>query len=300
MENSKISIVIATYNGERFIERQINSILNQGFGSLEIIVCDDCSTDNTVKIIRDKYFDQGVKVFQNECNIGVSRSFENGINNSSGDYIFLADQDDYWIETKIQVQLAKMKEMEFLYGIDKPMLVVHDAIIVDGNENVIANSLWELSGASPGNTNLPSTILRNTYTGCMMLLNRPLLNISLPFPELGIYHDHWLGIVAQSYGKIATVEQPLMYYVRHGENATNVISKSHFLIRLIKFPLNLFKSDMLLESITVLEFFDQRYGIRNTKYEFILQKLLNLKSKSVFRRRLMLKLYRLYYYRVFV
>ncbi len=298
--NNTISVVIATYNGSATICKQIDSILNQCVKCDEIIICDDCSTDDTVAVVTQKYSDESVHVFVNNVNLGVIKTFENGINKARGNYIFLADQDDYWIETKIQVQLAKMKEMEFLYGIDKPMLVVHDAIIVDGNENVIANSLWELSGASPGNTNLPSTILRNTYTGCMMLLNRPLLNISLPFPELGIYHDHWLGIVAQSYGKIATVEQPLMYYVRHGENATNVISKSHFLIRLIKFPLNLFKSDMLLESITVLEFFDQRYGIRNTKYEFILQKLLNLKSKSVFRRRLMLKLYRLYYYRVFV
>jgi len=205
----KVSVCLASYNGEKFIKEQLTSILKQLSSEDEIIVSDDGSTDNTIGIVKS-FEDPRIKIYHNEGEKGYTRNFENALRLSTGDVIFLSDQDDVWIEGKVK---SVLKELE------NNTLVVTDAEVVDGELKTIYKSHFEHSGVKPGFWN---NFIKTRYIGACMAFRRELLSKAMPFPknrEL-CAHDYWLVLVAEFYYKVSLVKVPFLKYRRHGGNAS--------------------------------------------------------------------------------
>lgn len=210
-----ISVCMATYNGEKFIERQLNSILPQLNESDEVIIVDDSSKDNTINLIEEmKKKDKRIKLIQNNPNLGVLKSFNKAMNLAQGDFLFLCDQDDYWYENKVE------KVMSVFYEDPSVYLVSHDAQVKDNDLNLIDGS-WDRYNANKKTSSIVKTIFKNSYTGCMMAFRKELRDDTVEFPEKIQMHDQWLALVAMKNNyKIVNLEDKLMAYIRHGGNVT--------------------------------------------------------------------------------
>lgn len=214
MKKEKISVCMATYNGARFIEKQLHSILEQLSDEDEVIIVDDCSSDDTVDRIR-QFLDERVHVIAQKTNCGVVASFERALSQATGDIIFLADQDDVWLPGKV-VHVCSV------FAKNPNVLIVHhDAQVMDGQGDIIAES-WFAQRRSPRQWGIVQTVLKNEFTGCMMAMRRDLVDKALPFPKGIAMHDQWLGSVALLKGKesVYVLDEQLLAYVRHGQNVT--------------------------------------------------------------------------------
>lgn len=211
--NKKISVCIATYNGEKYIKEQIESILFQTIQPNEIIISDDNSTDKTIEIVK-KLDSPLIKIFNNKEK-GIIKNFENALLNSTGDYIFLCDQDDIWKNNKIERVIEKLR----IYD-----LVVHNAEIKEMNTNSnIKRTLFEIYKSKSG---IVRNFYKNSYVGCCMAFNRKILQKSIPFPEKIYMHDVWIGMISEISGKIYFEKEILMEYRRHSNNASETCEKS--------------------------------------------------------------------------
>jgi len=214
----KISVCIATYNGEPFVRRQLNSILMQLKQEDEIIMVDDGSNDNTVQVIKDT-FGKRIQVNVNKKNLGVIKSFEKAISLATGDILFLCDQDDVWENDKVETVLKAFKNQQ-------ADMVVHDAYVVDGDLSII-NPSWNNYNHNNINQGIFGNILKNAYTGAFMAFKKDLVPSILPFPKNIEMHDQWIALVCMmKKKKIVLIDQPLMKYVRHGGNVTGMKRRS--------------------------------------------------------------------------
>lgn len=209
MEKKKISVCIATYNGENFIEKQLESILKQSVEVDEIIISDDNSTDNTLKII-EKFNSPKIRIIKNKKK-GVINNFENSLRESRGEYIFLADQDDIWSSNKVEEVIKKLEKYD---------LVIHNAQIINSkDEKILKKTFFEIRNSRKG---LLKNLYKNSYIGCCMAFNRKILNKALPFPDNIPMHDSWIGLVAEKYGRVYFDNKVLFYYRRHENNVTEL------------------------------------------------------------------------------
>lgn len=208
-----ISVCMATYNGEKYIKEQLSSILSQLSEKDEIIVSDDSSTDKTVEII-ESFQDKRIKILKKNKFRQPNLNFENALKYSKGDIIFLSDQDDVWIENKVEIILNQLKKYD---------LIVSDAFITNEKLNITNESLFSEVNSNRG---ILKNIIKNTYYGCCMAFKRKVLKKALPFPKTReIGHDLWLGIIADRYFKVKFLKEKLIYFRRH-ENTLTTIKKS--------------------------------------------------------------------------
>jgi glycosyltransferase involved in cell wall biosynthesis len=208
-----ISVCMASYNGEKFIKRQLNSILSQLNTGDEVIISDDSSTDNTIAII-ESIDDSRIKIFKNNKFYNPTYNFENALKHASHNLIFLADQDDYWHNNKVEI----MKNLLSNYD-----LVVSDCLVIDESGNIIHDSFLNYVKAGKG---IFRNLYRNPYSGCCMAFNRTILDKALPIPPNTPMHDWWIGMIAELYGNIYFCNEKLMSYVRHSTNASESGFKS--------------------------------------------------------------------------
>lgn len=207
----KISVAMATYNGEKFISDQIESILKQLDRNDELIISDDNSKDNTVEIIKGYMEkDDRVKLIFNYKK-GIISNFDNAISHSSNDIIFLSDQDDVWVDNKVETIKNYFLE-------EKLTLVISDAYIVDSDLNTLQDSFYKSMNSSKG---IMKNIIKNTYIGCAMAFKRELKEKILPIPAKVPMHDMWIGIIAERYGEVKFIPEKLIYYRRHESAATS-------------------------------------------------------------------------------
>lgn len=211
----KISVCIATYNGGRFIHEQLASILPQLSEGDEVIVSDDGSTDNTLDVVRG-FDDSRIKIILHQKRKAkftidyATANFENALKHSSGDVIFLSDQDDVWMPTKVSTMLAALE------GND---IVMSDCTVVDSKLNVIHPSYY--STQRPFKTSLVHNIIKPSFLGSCMAFRREILNRALPFPQYGVGHDLWLGLIGLRFYKFQFIQQPLICYRRHEQTVTD-------------------------------------------------------------------------------
>jgi glycosyltransferase involved in cell wall biosynthesis len=203
------SICIATYNGEKYIKQQLSSILKQINIDDEVIVSDDDSTDNTIKII-ESLNDKRIKIVQGGFH-HFKWNFANALQHANGEYIFLSDQDDIWLNKKYQTCLERLQNVD---------LICHNSSVVDENLNTIIPSFFDYYNSKPG---IIKNSIKNTYFGACMAFNRKVLNAALPLPKtMEIGHDIWIGLVAESIGKVEFIETPYLLYRRHDAALTNI------------------------------------------------------------------------------
>lgn len=225
---------MAVYNGEKYLREQIDSILIQLKKSDELIISDDGSTDSTLKII-NSYVDPRIKIYHNRGNHGFVSNFENALLNASGDFLFLADQDDVWFPDKISImsRFIKLNQLD---------VVMNNCIVTDVNlrpkdtRNLFNNNKNPLSYGTIGN------LISNQWLGCCMCLKRSVLYKCLPFPKNIIAHDFWIGLLANTTMKIGYNDIPLQYYRRHDLTASSAGGRSTIpILKRIKYRLEMVK-----------------------------------------------------------
>ncbi len=218
----RIDILLATYNGEAFLKEQLDSIAAQTHGDWRLIARDDGSTDRTSAILdafRARHPDKVVVLEDGDGNLGLVRNFSRLMEHSDAPYAAFCDQDDAWLPEKLELSLAKMRELEREHGARGPLLVFTDVTVVDEELNVIHDSFWHYANLRPNRCNsLNRLLLQNVVTGCAALMNRPLVRKSVPLPEQAYVHDWWVALVAASFGKAGYIAQPTVLYRQHPQN----------------------------------------------------------------------------------
>lgn len=217
---SQIDILMATYNGERYIKAQIESLLCQTYRDWHLIARDDGSMDKTVNILCEykKRFPGRISILENKERLGASLNFGESLKKSTASYVMFCDQDDLWLPEKIKMSFDRMLELEAKYGKEKPLLLFTDLTVVDKELNVMAKSFWEYEGLNPDNTTINRLLIQNVVTGCTTIMNKKLKDLSIPIPPDAIIHDWWTALVASVFGHIEYIRVPTVLYRQHGRN----------------------------------------------------------------------------------
>ncbi len=222
-------IVMATYNGERFVAEQLDSIVNQTYEHWHLLIRDDGSTDGTLKIV-ERYAreDARIRLLPDDCKrLGAAASFSALMETAQAEhpkYLLFADQDDVWIPEKIDRLLTEMHKLE-QRGEERPLLVYSDMEVVNARLGTVAHSFMHYQGIGHEYEQPLSVLLvQNFITGCALMLNKPLLNFAVPSAENVMMHDWWLALCAAAYGEIGFVDQRLVKYRLHGGNAVGAKS----------------------------------------------------------------------------
>lgn len=231
MENKiRCSVAMATYNGEKYLAEQIDSILINLKKNDELIISDDGSSDNTIKIIQEyQKKDKRIKLFCGPKK-GVKQNFANAINQCSGKYIFLADQDDVWESNKIDFVINVFEQQ-------KCLVVVHNCYIVNEYLKPTQKNFFEFRNSGSG---ILKNIWKNTYIGCCMAFDSSLKSRVLPIPNNIEMHDQWIGLIAEKYGKSVFVDECLIRYRRHGGNVSQM--KHYGIYKMLKNRFNLIRN----------------------------------------------------------
>lgn len=200
----KISVCMITYNGEKYVKEQMASILKQLKEDDEVIVSDDGSTDATLSVI-ESFGDPRIHIYPNTLENGYSKNVENALNHSTGDVIFLSDQDDVWKENKVAVMLAALA---------KGKIAIHNAEVTDENLKTTIPDFFVHYHVKPG---FWRNFLRTRYTGACMAMKREFLQRALPFPDNQVLcpYDYWLSYLGEYYHEAVIVPDTLILYRRH-------------------------------------------------------------------------------------
>lgn len=217
MENTCVDILLATYNGEKYIRPQLDSILKQTHSNFRLLVSDDSSSDSTREILKEyAKNDKRIILFFQEKNLGVIKNFEFLLKKVENNYYMFSDQDDIWKENKIEKSLKHIIDT-------KSDLVYSDLEVVDENLNVIYSSYWKLKGIYnkiKRYNNFESLYLNNFVTGCTIISKKELIEKVLPLPNTSKYvlHDYWISLIISQSGKISYIDAPLIKYRQHKNN----------------------------------------------------------------------------------
>lgn len=203
-----ISVALLTYNGERYLREMLDSIYAQTYGNFEVVASDDCSTDGTAKILEEYEKCYNLRYFSNPHNLGFVRNMERALSLCQGSYIALADYDDVWLP----------QHLETLYRhIGNNLLVHSDAIVIDGNNNILSPSATHCMGKLV-EMNFVDYFITNNVTAPTCLFRAKLLEHAMPIPLTARFPDWWFALNAAKYGRIGYVNKPLTKYRIHGQN----------------------------------------------------------------------------------
>lgn len=249
--NSPVEILLSTFNGEKYLAAQLESIFQQDYPYWKLLVRDDGSTDGTVSILNsysNKYPDKVTILHDADGNIGYSNSFSKLLRQSSSEYVMYCDQDDYWSPSKISTMLTVMQAEE-AKSPGMPYLVFSDLQVADSELKALSPSFLKGMHYSP-HRNMRILFLKNYVPGCNMLFNRALIKDTLKTENIIQLHDHWLIMVCSAVGKLKYIDKPLMKYRIHNSNAIGF--KERYNVPAKRFTL--FLKDIL------------KYGFANKKY----------------------------------
>ena len=215
----KISVVMATYNGERYLRDQLESIIKQTLKLDEVIVCDDSSTDSTVEILEQYRIDHQIKFYVNKNRLGLIKNFKNAVSRvKDGNYIALSDQDDVWFPDKLEKCAKALKAIDQL---NIPCMAHSDLLYVDAEDNIISPSFRKSLGQHKYAQNLQTLLYGNFVNGCTAIFNPALKESFLAMPDqITLNHDGWMALLAFTFGQVAYVNEPLVRYRKHHSNAS--------------------------------------------------------------------------------
>ena len=250
---------MSTSNGELFLNKQINSLLNQTHINWTLYVRDDGSTDNTLNILKKykKAYPFKINIIKDDLgNLTSAFSFMRLLSLVNADYFMFCDQDDVWLPFKIEKTYNKMKEIE-LTNQNKGALVFTNLTIVDSKLNILERSMWDFLNINPENAkNIYSVAVSSTVTGCTMMINKALKNKVIPYPKELLMHDWWVSLNATHFASIGYIKEPTIYYRQHNYNVMGAnSSKSHNFLKKIFFIKNTLISNFnLLKMLNALPF----------------------------------------------
>lgn len=209
-----ISVCLTTFNGEKYIKKQLDSILLQLSENDEVIISDDGSSDETLSIINN-FHDSRIKVLHHKQNNKESNhrkataNFENALQHAQGDYIFLSDQDDVWLPNKVNICISELKQHDF---------VVHNMKVMNSDEEIIRNSFFSSDVKLP--ESWFSVVIKLKFYGCCMAFNKKVLDYILPIPYSVIGHDYWIFALAIKSFICSYISEPLIIYREHSDSVS--------------------------------------------------------------------------------
>ena len=222
--SESIDILLATYNGEKYISELLESLSRQTIQQFRILVHDDGSQDHTLELIKtyEHKFNGRLVLIDDNIKFGSAASnFAHLLKHSTAAYVAFCDQDDVWLENKIEVLFNTINK----FPKDKPALVFSDLFVVDYDLKLLNKSFWKYEKIDPQKTEIQYLLSRNIVTGCAMMINRNLANLATPIPTDAIMHDWWCACLS-TFGNIEYISTPLILYRQHSNNDTGAVDRS--------------------------------------------------------------------------
>lgn len=224
-----IQILLATYNGEKYLADLLDSLVAQTFQSWELLVHDDGSVDKTFDILLgyQKRYSDRIKILDDGLVMGNARdNFSHLLTISTADYVMFCDQDDVWLPDKIEKTFHKMQELEHWHG-SLPILVHTDLMVVDESLACIAPSMFDYQGLNKSTKGLLQVLAKNSVTGCTMMVNRQAILVSTPILPTAIMHDWWMTANVVKFGGVVEfVDEVLIKYRQHSVNSVGAKKQS--------------------------------------------------------------------------
>jgi glycosyltransferase involved in cell wall biosynthesis len=286
-----VSVAMATYNGAKYIGEQLQSIINQSYANIELVIVDDCSKDNTVEVIKSFQAKHAfIKLLQNEQNSGVTRTFETAIKNCNGLYIALSDQDDIWVKDKIETLVKEIGEYDAVYA---------NSLLVDANGESLGKSFTSIMNMKTYHSGAPF-LLSNSVPGHAILMKKDFVQRILPFPEKMLF-DLWIGFNAAGNNGIKFVDKELVHYRQHESNTIGTrdsknkkqkkTAADEFTFKLTELktlataPIKDERTKMILNTMVAL--FNKKWSFKRSAFFFkYYNDILVSKKKPTFRKKL--------------
>lgn len=282
IENKRIDILMATYNGEKYLVEQLDSIINQTYHNWNLLIRDDNSTDKTLEIIQNYHKkDKRIKILKdNKGNLGIVRNFEELLKSSESEFIMFSDQDDIWVENKLDMYLKMIEKIK-----NKGFMIHSDAILFDKNKSNILKDTFISKKAI--NRGLENVFFNYFVQGATILISKEIKNFILPFPKEVYLHDRYIHLISELFFERIFVNKALIYYRQHGDNqigAKNTIrellSKRYFDERdrqLIKVIYNKYGSLLTEDKKKLIEEYFKITDIEKNRFN----RFLNLKKSKI-------------------
>ncbi len=300
---NRIEIILSTYNGEKYIKEQLDSIIRSSFKNWHISVSDDCSTDSTCDILREyvQKYPGKISLHINDSNMGSTVNFLTALKRVSreetagGDqtYYMFCDQDDVWLKDKLYVTLKAMKRLERKIGSVKPSLIFTDAVLAGQDLSYIDNSFYKSGHRSVRNLSVSRLLIENRCIGCTIMMNRALVDMLGDNYENVRFHDWWVALIATSFGGIRFLRVPTLLYRQHGGNqvgqggfGTYVKSRATD-----KKDIENRLNDTIAQAQAFYECYKGRLGYKNA---MIINEFSKLPAKSFFMKRFLILRYRFF------
>lgn len=284
-----VSIVLATYNGERYIKEQIDSILQNSYKNWTLEICDDGSTDGTLVCVREymKKYPDKIFLHVNEPRLGVTKNFLAGVQRTKGDYIMFCDQDDVWMPEKIACTLNHIKAREQLYGKEIPVATFTDTRLADEQLQEFHPSFFQYNALDTNKTDLAHMLMENKVIGCTTMFNRALAEKIKVLPEHARYHDWWVGLLAASMGDLSFYKQATMLYRQHTQNVVGAQNFVQYVVRRMKNKA-LQKETLLQNQMQAREFLETYGAELSGENKELMERFSSLHKKNPVTRRWML------------
>lgn len=217
-----IEVLLATYNGERWLPELLESLRHQSEQRFRILARDDGSSDGTLAILKDFQRSNPDKLHlieDTDGNLGVKGNYNRLLEASTEPYVMFCDQDDVWMPDKIRMTWDAMLSLEEEHGSDTSILVHTDLEVVDVSLNTIDPSFWHYQNLDPSvGDQLNRVLVQNVVTGCASMANRALVDLASPIPDEAVMHDWWMVLAAAAFGIIEAVPKTTVLYRQHGVN----------------------------------------------------------------------------------
>ena len=220
MAMTQVQILLSTWNGERWLPALLDSLLQQTYTDWELLIRDDGSQDQTLKILLEWKQANPEKVAILEINgmhLGSAFSFSRLVEMSTAPLLMFCDQDDVWLPQKISVKMDAMQRLSAQNDINCSLLVHTDLTLINAQDELLADSFWQWRGFDTQQSK-QGYLLTNTVTGCATLFNQVTAEKAFPLPAGVQHHDHWLALVCAWFGEIYPIEQPTVHYRQHDDN----------------------------------------------------------------------------------
>lgn len=273
---------MATYNGEKYLVEQLDSIINQTYRNWNLLIRDDNSTDKTLEIIQNYHKkDKRIKILKdNKGNLGIVRNFEELLKSSESEFIMFSDQDDIWVENKLDMYLKMIEKIK-----NKGFMIHSDAILFDKNKsNILKDTFISKKAINKG---LENVFFNYFVQGATILISKEIKNFILPFPKEVYLHDRYIHLISELFFERIFVNKALIYYRQHGDNqigAKNTIRelllKRYFDERdrqLIKIIYNKYGSLLTEDKKKLIEEYFKITDIKKNRFN----RFLNLKKSKI-------------------
>ena len=282
IENKRIDILMATYNGEKYLVEQLDSIINQTYRNWNLLIRDDNSTDKTLEIIQNYHKkDKRIKILKdNKGNLGIVRNFEELLKSSESEFIMFSDQDDIWVENKLDMYLKMIEKIK-----NKGFMIHSDAILFDKNKsNILKDTFISKKAINKG---LENVFFNYFVQGATILISKEIKNFILPFPKEVYLHDRYIHLISELFFERIFVKKALIYYRQHGDNqigakntVRELLSKRYFDERdrqLIKVIYNKYGSLLTEDKRKLIEEYFKITDIEKNRFN----RFLNLKKSKI-------------------